>query len=91
MPQTTGYLWTFAKTDITTTPSQLETTGSYRAAHGVWIKAPSTNADYVLIGNKEYREYILYAGEEIMIPIDDPSQIYVEAASGTLVVLVMIV
>lgn len=86
MPQTSGYHWTFAKADVETTASQLIAATGLRAAHGILIRALSTNASNVIVGNKDAQFFILEPGDSIELEVDDPSLIWLKSAAGTMTV-----
>lgn len=82
MPQTTGYFWTIKKDDVRTDVYPITGETGYRAAHGVLVKALSTNTDNILVGNPDDQDFILEPGEAIEIEIDNPNLIWAKSASG---------
>lgn len=53
--------------------------------NGVWVRANTANADNVFIGLNPVTSttgFILDAGEEVFVPIDNANKVYVDAATA---------
>lgn len=72
-----------SNTGITSTPAALTATGRY-CPQGVQIIAAAGNSQNILIGDAADNCVIpLAAGGSYLVPIDDPTKVFVQAASGT--------